>query len=171
MALLSLFCSLSFVWDPRTTDHGSRLRKPADQACCPEEEGTPQKDELGRRAWEGTRDRETCFLGTHCRASPPAPCSAASESVYVVSLQSLNSRGRSQPVYRAALTKRKISGMCLRTYQATTVQRDFRVVSKGCWWGDEARGFSPTKRKEQGGRGHLLDISVFLSYYEAPVCS
>ncbi|XP_045699715.1 fibronectin type III domain-containing protein 1 isoform X2 [Phyllostomus hastatus] len=33
----------------------------------------------------------------------------ASESVYVVSLQSLNSRGRSQPVYRAALTKRKIS--------------------------------------------------------------
>ncbi|XP_023600753.1 fibronectin type III domain-containing protein 1 [Myotis lucifugus] len=33
----------------------------------------------------------------------------ASESVYVVSLQSLNSRGQSQPVYRAALTKRKIS--------------------------------------------------------------
>ncbi|XP_032341168.1 fibronectin type III domain-containing protein 1 isoform X2 [Camelus ferus] len=33
----------------------------------------------------------------------------ASESVYVVSLQSMNSRGRSQPVYRAALTKRKIS--------------------------------------------------------------
>ncbi|XP_011374610.1 fibronectin type III domain-containing protein 1 [Pteropus vampyrus] len=33
----------------------------------------------------------------------------ASESVYVVSLQSLNSRGRSQPVYRAALTKRKVS--------------------------------------------------------------
>ncbi|XP_008993574.4 fibronectin type III domain-containing protein 1 isoform X2 [Callithrix jacchus] len=33
----------------------------------------------------------------------------ASESVYVVSLQSMNSQGRSQPVYRAALTKRKIS--------------------------------------------------------------
>ncbi|ELK34818.1 Fibronectin type III domain-containing protein 1 [Myotis davidii] len=33
----------------------------------------------------------------------------ASESVYVVSLRSLNSRGQSQPVYRAALTKRKIS--------------------------------------------------------------
>uniref|UniRef100_A0A480Y3S3 Fibronectin type III domain-containing protein 1 n=1 Tax=Sus scrofa TaxID=9823 RepID=A0A480Y3S3_PIG len=33
----------------------------------------------------------------------------ASESVYVVSLQSMNSRGQSQPVYRAALTKRKIS--------------------------------------------------------------
>lgn len=33
----------------------------------------------------------------------------ASESVYVVSLQSLNSQGQSQPVYRAALTKRKIS--------------------------------------------------------------
>ncbi|XP_049620697.1 fibronectin type III domain-containing protein 1 [Suncus etruscus] len=33
----------------------------------------------------------------------------ASESVYVVSLQSLNSQGESQPVYRAALTKRKIS--------------------------------------------------------------
>uniref|UniRef100_A0A673SSC8 Fibronectin type III domain containing 1 n=2 Tax=Suricata suricatta TaxID=37032 RepID=A0A673SSC8_SURSU len=33
----------------------------------------------------------------------------ASESVYVVSLQSMNSQGQSQPVYRAALTKRKIS--------------------------------------------------------------
>ncbi|XP_006868545.1 PREDICTED: fibronectin type III domain-containing protein 1 [Chrysochloris asiatica] len=33
----------------------------------------------------------------------------ASESVYVVSLQSMNSQGRSQPVYRAALTKRKIA--------------------------------------------------------------
>nr|XP_044617068.1 fibronectin type III domain-containing protein 1 isoform X1 [Equus asinus] len=33
----------------------------------------------------------------------------ASESVYVVSLQSMNAQGRSQPVYRAALTKRKIS--------------------------------------------------------------
>ncbi|XP_064148959.1 fibronectin type III domain-containing protein 1 isoform X2 [Loxodonta africana] len=33
----------------------------------------------------------------------------ASESVYVVSLQSVNSQGRSQPVYRAALTKRKIA--------------------------------------------------------------
>ncbi|XP_042637510.1 fibronectin type III domain-containing protein 1 [Orycteropus afer afer] len=33
----------------------------------------------------------------------------ASESVYVVSLQSMNSRGQSQPVYRAALTKRKIA--------------------------------------------------------------
>nr|XP_058939741.1 fibronectin type III domain-containing protein 1 isoform X1 [Kogia breviceps] len=33
----------------------------------------------------------------------------ASESVYVVSLKSLNSRGQSQPVSRAALTKRKIS--------------------------------------------------------------
>uniref|UniRef100_A0A5F8G3H4 Fibronectin type III domain-containing protein 1 n=1 Tax=Monodelphis domestica TaxID=13616 RepID=A0A5F8G3H4_MONDO len=32
----------------------------------------------------------------------------ASESVYVVSLQSMNSQGQSQPVYRAALTKRKI---------------------------------------------------------------
>ncbi|XP_055471827.1 fibronectin type III domain-containing protein 1 [Psammomys obesus] len=31
----------------------------------------------------------------------------ASESVYVVSLQSTNSQGQSQPVYRAALTKRK----------------------------------------------------------------
>ncbi|XP_074044057.1 fibronectin type III domain-containing protein 1 isoform X2 [Macrotis lagotis] len=31
----------------------------------------------------------------------------ASESVYVVSLQSMNSQGQSQPVYRAALTKRK----------------------------------------------------------------
>lgn len=28
----------------------------------------------------------------------------------MVSLQSMNSRGQSQPVYRAALTKRKISG-------------------------------------------------------------
>ncbi|XP_048210515.1 LOW QUALITY PROTEIN: fibronectin type III domain-containing protein 1 [Perognathus longimembris pacificus] len=33
----------------------------------------------------------------------------ASESVYVVSLQSMNSQGQSQPVYRAALTKRKIA--------------------------------------------------------------
>ncbi|XP_049760763.1 fibronectin type III domain-containing protein 1 [Elephas maximus indicus] len=33
----------------------------------------------------------------------------ASESVYVVSLQSVNSQGRSQPVYRAALTTRKIA--------------------------------------------------------------
>ncbi|XP_057618624.1 fibronectin type III domain-containing protein 1 isoform X2 [Chionomys nivalis] len=33
----------------------------------------------------------------------------ASESVYVVSLQSTNSQGQSQPVYRAALTKRKNS--------------------------------------------------------------
>ncbi|XP_053448313.1 fibronectin type III domain-containing protein 1 isoform X2 [Nycticebus coucang] len=33
----------------------------------------------------------------------------ASESVYVVSLQSMNTQGQSQPVYRAALTKRKIS--------------------------------------------------------------
>lgn len=33
----------------------------------------------------------------------------ASESVYVVSLRSMNSQGQSQPVYRAALTKRKIS--------------------------------------------------------------
>ncbi|XP_067398339.1 fibronectin type III domain-containing protein 1 [Emydura macquarii macquarii] len=33
----------------------------------------------------------------------------ASESVYMVSLQSRNSQGQSQPVYRAALTKRKIS--------------------------------------------------------------
>ncbi|XP_075410422.1 fibronectin type III domain-containing protein 1 [Tenrec ecaudatus] len=32
----------------------------------------------------------------------------ASESVYVVSLQSMNSQGRSQPVFRAALTKRKM---------------------------------------------------------------
>ncbi|XP_039388954.1 fibronectin type III domain-containing protein 1 isoform X1 [Mauremys reevesii] len=33
----------------------------------------------------------------------------ASESVYVVSLQSRNSQGQSQPVYSAALTKRKVS--------------------------------------------------------------
>ncbi|XP_060061102.1 fibronectin type III domain-containing protein 1 [Erinaceus europaeus] len=33
----------------------------------------------------------------------------ASESVYVVSLQSVNSQGQSQPVYRAALTKRKMA--------------------------------------------------------------
>lgn len=40
----------------------------------------------------------------------------ASESVYVVSLQSMNSQGQSQPVYRAALTKRKISGAFLRVH-------------------------------------------------------
>ncbi|KAM9234715.1 fibronectin type III domain-containing protein 1 [Dugong dugon] len=33
----------------------------------------------------------------------------ASESVYVVSLQSMNSQGRGQPAYRAALTKRKVA--------------------------------------------------------------
>lgn len=42
---------------------------------------------------------------------PPTLWSTASESVYVVSLQSTNSQGPSQPVYRAALTKRKNSGM------------------------------------------------------------
>lgn len=34
----------------------------------------------------------------------------------MVSLQSMNSRGQSQPVYRAALTKRKISGMSPGTH-------------------------------------------------------
>lgn len=49
-----------------------------------------------------------------------APRPTASESVYVVSLQSLNARGRSQPVYRAALTKRKVAGMCPRRRLVST---------------------------------------------------
>lgn len=62
-------------------------------------------------------------------ASPIAGWSTASESVYVVSLQSMNSQGQSQPVYRAALTKRKISGMFPRTNLLTS----WSVWMPGCF--------------------------------------
>uniref|UniRef100_A0A8D0G4I4 Fibronectin type III domain-containing protein 1 n=1 Tax=Sphenodon punctatus TaxID=8508 RepID=A0A8D0G4I4_SPHPU len=45
----------------------------------------------------------------------------ASESVYVVSLQSRNSQGRSQPVYRAALTKRKVEDITIRVMSSQSV--------------------------------------------------
>lgn len=64
----------------------------------------------GKRGW-GTQAIEVrVFLRNQTAISVPALWSPASESVYVVSLQSMNSHGQSQPVYRAALTKRKISG-------------------------------------------------------------
>lgn len=56
-----------------------------------------------------------CSVDRLLRNEDTVPCPTlwftASESVYVVSLQSTNSQGPSQPVYRAALTKRKNSGM------------------------------------------------------------
>lgn len=59
-----------------------------------------------------------CWADRFLRNKGTVPCpalwSTASESVYVVSLQSTNSQGQSQPVYRAALTKRKNSGMFSR---------------------------------------------------------
>ncbi|KAK2508929.1 hypothetical protein MC885_014814 [Smutsia gigantea] len=68
----------------------------------------PKEDERGGGG--GNADTSGCVF-RELLAQSLTPCcrSTASESVYVVSLQSLNSQGQSQPVYRAALTKRKIS--------------------------------------------------------------
>lgn len=63
-----------------------------------------------KQRWGGREQRDTV---TSLAEPHTLTCwSTASESVYVVSLQSLNAQGESQPVYRAALTKRKISGRC-----------------------------------------------------------
>lgn len=71
------------------------------------------------------------------------PCPAlwftASESVYVVSLQSTNSQGQSQPVYRAALTKRKNAGTFPRMHLVkpwSGVNAVFHVMLAVMGWGE-----------------------------------
>ncbi|CAM4535463.1 unnamed protein product [Lepidochelys olivacea] len=57
----------------------------------------------------GDSSRKMSYVPLQKRERSQEAKKLASESVYVVSLQSRNSQGRSQPVYSAALTKRKVS--------------------------------------------------------------
>lgn len=63
----------------------------------------------------------------------------ASESVHVVSLPSRSSQGRSQPVYRSSLTKRKVTGMFLLHLLSISgdnwMQRDsFEIFTRKVFW-------------------------------------
>ena len=101
-------------------------------------------------------------------ASSLACWSTASESVYVVSLQSLNSRGQSQPVYRAALTKRKISGMSPRTRLVKPWSRACLFLNDA-GWATMHMDFIEYKRKQQGRLAHILETCMFPLYSEARV--
>uniref|UniRef100_A0A8C3TEU3 Fibronectin type III domain-containing protein 1 n=1 Tax=Chelydra serpentina TaxID=8475 RepID=A0A8C3TEU3_CHESE len=57
----------------------------------------------------GESSRKMSYVPLQKRERSQEAKKLASESVYVVSLQSRNSQGRSQPVYSAALTKRRVS--------------------------------------------------------------
>uniref|UniRef100_A0A8C4YT82 Fibronectin type III domain containing 1 n=1 Tax=Gopherus evgoodei TaxID=1825980 RepID=A0A8C4YT82_9SAUR len=57
----------------------------------------------------GESSRKMSYVPLQKRERSQEAKKLASESVYVVSLQSRNSQGQSQPVYSAALTKRKVS--------------------------------------------------------------
>lgn len=86
----------------------------------------------------------------------------------MVSLQSMNSRGQSQPVYRAALTKRKISGMSPGTHLVKPRSRAW-LFSNDAGQVTTYMDFIGYRGKRGGRLGHMWEARVFLFYSEARV--
>ena len=80
----------------------------------------------------------------------------------MVSLQSMNSRGQSQPVYRAALTKRKISGMSPGTHLVKPWSRAW-LFSNDAGRVMTYMDFIGYKGKQGGRLGHIGRHECFFS--------